>query len=878
MITSRLFGRSRADRVGWSRHVTRRLCRKGVLAALIIFVVTLSGNLLFAQHTGTASLGVSVAPAVQLTTNDSTNVSLWIRLATGGTGYLWGNSSTSCTSPIGTATTYSTSGMYNNIPLSIVPFSTSNAYVCAYDPGASPSSAYVTWPHSDTSLQFGTQPTNTASGASIVPAVTVQVLDSNGVVDTSSAASVTVAIGTNPVGGTLSGTLTQSAVNGVATFSNLALNRAGTGYTLTATSGSLTTATSSAFNVTGGAATHLVYTTVPSTGTAGTAFSVTVQSQDANGNPASPTSNTTITLSKATGSGTLSGTLTGSISTSANSVTISTPVYSAASTMTLTTAATAGETSLTAVTSGNIVFSAGAIDHFAISAISSPQTAGTAFTITTITAQDTNNNTATSFTSTVTFGGTAGVTGTSGTFTAGVLSGASVTPTVAGSGLTLTVTDSSSHTGSATITTINPGALDHFKVEKSGGGAIGTQTAGTAFSLRITAQDVNNNTVTSFASTASLTSTGTLTGSPVTSGSFVAGILDPQSVTITNTGSFTITATASGKTGTSAAFTVNAGVAAKLIFTANPSSSTGGIAFGTQPQVTVEDANGNTVTSSSASIQLAIGTNPGSGTLTCATNPQNATSGVDTFAGCNINKIGTGYTLTATSSGLTSATSSTFNITLGPAAQLAFTVQPSASTVATDVFAQQPTVTVQDAGGNTVTTSSASITLAITSGTGATGAALTCTANPKNASSGVDAFAGCKIDTGSNSLYTLTATSGGLTSAVSNSFTIQDFSIAVTTALYPNPTPHKSASATATITLTSIGSFTGSVTVSCAVTGPNCGITSPVTVPANGSVNSTLTMSTSGNSTGAGTYTITITGTFGTLSRSVSPSPTWMLD
>ena len=69
-----------------------------------------------------------------------------------------------------------------------------------------------------------------------------------------------------------------------------------------------------------------------------------------------------------------------------------------------------------------------------------------------------NNNTATNFVSTVTYGGTAGVTGTSAAFTAGVLSGVSVTPTVAGSSLTVTVNDGSSHTGSATITTVNKGS------------------------------------------------------------------------------------------------------------------------------------------------------------------------------------------------------------------------------------------------------------------------------------------------------------------------------------------------------------------------------------------------------------------------------------
>jgi fibronectin-binding autotransporter adhesin len=92
-----------------------------------------------------------------------------------------------------------------------------------------------------------------------------------------------------------------------------------------------------------------------------------------------------------------------------------------------------------------------AVDHFAISAISSPQTVGTAITGITITAQDVSNATDTSFTGTVTFGGTAGITGTSASFTAGVLSGVSVTPSVIGTGLTFTVDDGASHTGTASF-------------------------------------------------------------------------------------------------------------------------------------------------------------------------------------------------------------------------------------------------------------------------------------------------------------------------------------------------------------------------------------------------------------------------------------------
>jgi fibronectin-binding autotransporter adhesin len=101
----------------------------------------------------------------------------------------------------------------------------------------------------------------------------------------------------------------------------------------------------------------------------------------------------------------------------------------------------------------------GPLDNFAITAIGSPQTVGTPVTGMTLTTRDAANQTVTSFNGAVNFGGTGGFTGTSGTFTAGVLSGVSVIPTNAGSGLTFTVTDIGTGTGtgksgSATITTI----------------------------------------------------------------------------------------------------------------------------------------------------------------------------------------------------------------------------------------------------------------------------------------------------------------------------------------------------------------------------------------------------------------------------------------
>src|SRR5690242_15115020 len=56
-------------------------------------------------------------------------------------------------------------------------------------------------------LAFKVQPSTTAVGATVSPAVTVEVQDSNGNVVTTSAASITVALANNPSSATLGGTL-----------------------------------------------------------------------------------------------------------------------------------------------------------------------------------------------------------------------------------------------------------------------------------------------------------------------------------------------------------------------------------------------------------------------------------------------------------------------------------------------------------------------------------------------------------------------------------------------------------------------------------------------------------------------------------------------
>ena len=98
-------------------------------------------------------------------------------------------------------------------------------------------------------LAFRVQPRGVTAGNIMTPAVQVQIQDTLGNVDTSFTASVTIAIGTNPAGGRLSGTTSVAPVNGVALFGDLALDKAGTGYTLTASAPGATGATSASFDV-----------------------------------------------------------------------------------------------------------------------------------------------------------------------------------------------------------------------------------------------------------------------------------------------------------------------------------------------------------------------------------------------------------------------------------------------------------------------------------------------------------------------------------------------------------------------------------------------------------------------------------------------------
>src|SRR5206468_8138236 len=96
--------------------------------------------------------------------------------------------------------------------------------------------------------------------------------DVYGNVVTTASGSVSVALASNPTGATLGGTLTVNASQGVASFTNLTINKTGSGYTLRVSSSGLTSATSNPINVTKNG--RAPSTLNPATGNTATDFSL----------------------------------------------------------------------------------------------------------------------------------------------------------------------------------------------------------------------------------------------------------------------------------------------------------------------------------------------------------------------------------------------------------------------------------------------------------------------------------------------------------------------------------------------------------------------------------------------------------------------------
>ncbi|MBJ6759422.1 Ig-like domain-containing protein [Myxococcaceae bacterium JPH2] len=138
--------------------------------------------------------------------------------------------------------------------------------------------------------------------------------------------------------------------------------------------------------------------------------------------------------------------------------------------------------------------------------------------------------------------------------------------------------------------------------------------------------------------------------------------------------------------------------AVSLAFTASALSATaGGLMSGLE--VAVRDAQGRTVVGATDAVTLSLSAGPGGAALE-GTLSAHAVDGVARFSEVLLKKAGTGYVLKAEATGLTAATSPSFEVAPGAAAKLVVTDVPA---VVTAGAAQSARVTLRDAYDNVAT-------------------------------------------------------------------------------------------------------------------------------------------------------------------------------
>jgi hypothetical protein len=636
-------------------------------------------------------------------------------------------------------------------------------------------------------LVLSTQPAVDTAGRLIHPNVVVTVQDQNNQTVTDFAGPVTMTIHNNPGGGTLSGTLTVNAAAGVATFANLSIDKAGTGYTIQASilSGTIVSPASNSFNVVAGPAKQLVFLTPPAGSTAGRAIvpAIQVAAADSFGNPTTFGGNVTLTLAANPAGAKLFGDTShnavGGVATFANAILkTASPGYTLRA-YSLTnpglTPDTSGSFTVVPAPASQLVFGPQPGNTVAGAAINNPTGVG-------VTARDSLGNTATSFAGSVimTVASGPGVFTPTSTITvpavAGVAPFANLHIQKVGVGYTLRAT-----AGALTSPASNPFAITVGGLAQLGFVVQPTQTADSAAitpAVQVAGQDSVGNTVIGFSGTVimSLWNSGANPGGGTLSGTLQAAAAPATGIaTFSNlrvnqlgTGYSLLAGSINVQGDTSASFSIVVGPAARLAITLQPSlNAQSGVPFLQQPVIQVVDAAGNPVSQGGVPVTATVASGPGGAFLSSQTATTNA-AGTATFGGLAINGLVGSYTLRFGATGLTAATSGMINLSAGPASRLAFGQQPTSSTGGVTIT---PAVTVRilDAAGNQTSVNN-SVTLAIGAGTGTFGAHLSGGASTP-AVGGVTTFNGLSIDSAGTG-YTLRASALGLTGVTSNAFDV----------------------------------------------------------------------------------------------------------
>jgi hypothetical protein len=520
-------------------------------------------------------------------------------------------------------------------------------------------------------LVFTQQPSASyASGATITVKVSVQ--DASGNVVPTDSSAVTLALSGGAAGATLGGTKTVNAVAGVATFSNLAVDKVGSGYVLNASDAALTAAASSGFAITAGAASNITFSTQPAAASnvaAVTTIPLVAHVRDAGGNPISGQS-VTLTLATNPGSSVLAvGANPVSTDASGNATFANVSLNKVGTGYTFKATDTTTPLNVTGNAFNIIAGTATAIAFSTQPAINSSIVAGTAIPLTTHLTDAGGNAVAGhniqlsiaanpgSATLSVTANPVASDANGNATF-------GNVSLNKVASGYTLKVADNGVPTVIATSNafTIVAGVPTQLKFAQQPGNGV----AGIALSPAVTVQvlDAQNNVVASDNNTVSLTvSAGRFDPGATISAPLAAGVATFNNLVFDVAGTgYQLTAHDAGDTLTSSpstAFAITAG-APRLIFSTEPADVVRGTALGTIA-VTEDDGSGNVVPDSASSVDFTIAACGGTVNLGKAT----MSNGVAT-----LNVPQPFYTLTSglaihAGTGVLNGTSRTFKVTAG---------------------------------------------------------------------------------------------------------------------------------------------------------------------------------------------------------------------
>jgi hypothetical protein len=237
----------------------------------------------------------------------------------------------------------------------------------------------------------------------------------------------------------------------------------------------------------------------------------------------------------------------------------------------------------------------------------------------------------------------------------------------------------------ATSSGLTSAVSDPFKITPGTGahlsfGAIVGASAGSVFRTQppVTFLDIYGNTATGSTAEVNLSlipDPYNLNKGAVLSGTkkakIVNGVADFKDLSIDKVGNYVLMAKIEGMTSVvSAPFEITPGAAVKLFFSTQPVGGAAGSPLTINPpaiSVLVQDIYDNLATISTDEVSLTITPNTGaSGAVLSGATKIKAVNGIASFEELSINKVGAGYTLTASSNGLISAVSAPFDITPSP--------------------------------------------------------------------------------------------------------------------------------------------------------------------------------------------------------------------